>query len=201
MTHHQEFIGLISLLISLAGSGIYIASILRGQTRPHFYSHFIWAIITGIAFFAQLHDHAGPGAWAMGLTAFTCLIQALLALKFGEKNITATDRVALGTALLAIGWWAVTSDPLMAVILASLINGFAFYPTFRKSWTKPEQENLTGYNISTVKIALSIAALANFTMTTTLFAGSALVLNCVFVGMCLARRSVLAQKEAALAMS
>jgi len=187
----HELIAFVSLLISLAGSGIYIASILRGRTRPHFYSHFIWAIITGIAFFAQLHDHAGPGAWTMGLTAFTCLIQALLAMKFGEKNIAATDRFALGAALLAIGWWAATSDPLMAVILASLINGFAFYPTFRKSWMKPGQENLTGYNISSIKIALSIAALTNFTLTTTLFAASALVLNCVFVGMCMLRRRAL----------
>jgi hypothetical protein len=196
---HQEYIGFISLLISLAGSGIYIGSILRGETRPHFYSHFVWAIITGIAFFAQLHDHAGPGAWTMGLTAFTCLIQALLALKFGEKNITATDRLALGTALLAVGWWTATSDPLMAVVLASLINGFAFYPTFRKSWMKPGQENLTGYNISSVKIALSIAALTNFTLTTTFFAASALVLNCMFVGMCMARRRVLNRVATALA--
>lgn len=187
----HELIAFVSLLISLIGSGIYIASILHGQTRPHFYSHFVWAIITGIAFFAQLHDRAGPGAWTMGLTAFTCLIQALLALKFGEKNITVTDRLALGAALLAIGWWAATSDPLMAVVLASLINGFAFYPTFRKSWMKPGQENLTGYNISTLKIALSVAALTNFTATTTLFAASALILNCIFVGMCVLRRNIL----------
>lgn len=127
----------------------------------------------------------------MGVTAFTCLVQALLALKFGEKNITATDRFALAIALLAIAWWTATSEPLMAVVLSSLINCFAFYPTFRKSWMKPGQENLMGYNISTIKIALSIAALTNFTLTTTLFAVSSLILNCVFVGMCLARRRVL----------
>jgi hypothetical protein len=187
----ETLVGLAAVVISLTGSGVYMASVLRGQTKPHFYSHFIWAVITGIAFFAQLHDHAGPGAWTMGVTALTCLMQAGLALRFGEKHITATDRVALGVALLAIAWWAAAHDPLMSVVLASLINAVAFYPTFRKSWMKPEEENLTGYNISTVKIALSIAALTNFTPTTTLYAGSALVLNCLFVGMCAVRRRAL----------
>ncbi len=134
------FFGLVALGISLSGSTIYIASIFRGQTKPHFYTHLIWGIITVIAFFAQLHDHAGPGSWTTGITALACLLQAGLALKYGEKNITRSDQAALLVSLLAVASWVVTKDPLISVILASIINAVAFYPTFRKSWQKPWQE-------------------------------------------------------------
>jgi hypothetical protein len=188
--------GIAALLISLWGSALYIRSILRGETKPHLYTHLAWGIITAIAFFAQLHDHAGPGAWAIGVTAAACLSQAALALKYGEKDITPRDHIALGISLLAILSWVVTQDPLLSVILACVVDLVAYYPTFRKSWRKPWDENLTAYNIANVKLALSLVALTNVTLVTTLYPAVGLGANLVFVAVCLLRRKTLAPVNA-----
>lgn len=191
MPYFHEFFGLISFLIGATGYAIYIRSILRGHTKPHIYTHLIWAIVTGIAFGAQIYDHAGPGAWVMGFSAFACLSQAILAIKYGEKNITRGDKIALAAALLAIMPWVLTDNPLWSVILVSLIDAIAFYPTFRKSWSKPWEENLTAYNLANLKFILSLIAITNFTVVTTLYALTVIVLNGLFVVMCLIRRQSL----------
>lgn len=197
MTSYQEIFGLASFAISLWGSTVYITSIFRGETKPHVYTHLVWGIVTAIAFFAQVFGNAGPGAWATGLTAATCLFQSGLALKYGEKSITQTDKFALLTAGVAIAAWVVTKDPLLSVILSSLINLVAFYPTCRKSWLKPREENLTAYNIANIKIALSIVAITNFTMVTMIYPITCIVVNVAFVALCLWRRQVLSSSVAA----
>jgi hypothetical protein len=184
----QQAVGIAALLISLAGSAVYIRSILRGETKPHLYTHLAWGIITAIAFFAQVSDNAGPGAWAIGVTAAACLLQAALALKYDEMDITPRDHVALGISLLAIVSWVVTKDPLLSVILACVVDLVAYYPTFRKSWLKPWEENLAAYHIANVKLALSLAALANVTLVTALYPAVGLAANLVFVATCLLRR-------------
>lgn len=191
MILYHEFFGLAAFAISLWGSAVYIASIFKGETKPHVYTHLVWGIITAIAFFAQVYDNAGPGSWAIGLTAAACLFQAGLALKYGEKNITLTDKAALVTAFMAIAAWVITRDPLLSVILASIIDVVAFYPTFRKSWIKPWEENLAAYNIANVKLVLSLVAITNVTLTTTLYPVVGFAVNALFVVVCLWRRQSL----------
>jgi hypothetical protein len=191
--YHQIF-GLASFLIGLWGTTVYITSIYRGETRPHVYTHLVWGLISAIAFFAQVYDDAGAGSWAIGLTAAACLFQSGLALKYGEKNITPTDKIALATALVAIAAWIITKNPLLSVILASAIDVVAFYPTFRKSWTKPWEENLAAYNIANVKLALSIVAIGHFSLVTTLFPAFCLGINLAFVGWCLWRRQAIVSR-------
>jgi hypothetical protein len=183
--------GFVALGIGLWGTTVYITSIFRGQTRPHVYTHLVWGIISAIAFFAQVYDNAGPGSWAIGLTAVACLSQSGLALKFGEKNITLTDKIALLTSFVAIAAWVITKDPLLSVILASLIDVVAFYPTFRKSWTKPWEENLAAYNIANIKLGLSIIAITHLSMTTVFYPAFCLAVNALFVFGCLWRRQAL----------
>ena len=194
MNLYHELFGLVALCISLWGSAVYIASIFRGETKPHVYTHLVWGIVTAIAFFAQVYDDAGPGSWAIGVTAAACLFQAGLALKYGEKNITLTDKAALVTSLAAILAWVVTKDPLLSVILASIIDVIAFYPTFRKSWTKPWEENLAAYNIANVKLLLSLIAITHITLTTTLYPVVGFAVNALFVVGCLWRRQSLTSR-------
>lgn len=197
MTVH-EFFGLAALLMGLSGYVVYIRSILRGHTRPHIFTHLVWGTIALIAFAAQIHDNAGPGAWVMGLSAFCCLVQAALALKYGDREITRGDKIALIASLSAIIPWLLTKDPLGSVILIAIIDAVAFYPTIRKSWRKPWDENLTAYNMASLKFALSLLAMANFTIVTTLYAITVIVLNSSFALMCLIRRQSLPKAARAI---
>ncbi len=196
MATYQEIFGLAAFLIGLWGTTVYILSIFRGETRPHFYTHLVWGLVTLIAFLGQLADHAGPGAWALGITAAACLFQATLALKWGEKNITRGDKLSLVAAFVAVVPWVLTDDPLLSVVLASIISCVAFYPTIRKSWTKPSEENLAAYMIANVKLGLSLVALTNFTVTTLVYPVSSIVINTAFVVLCVYRRGALAPSTA-----
>ncbi len=190
----NELIGMLSLLVGLAGTGIYIASILRGQTRPHLFTWLVWFILTVIGYLAQLHDDRGPGTWVMGVTALCALAIVALSLKYGEKNRTRGDWIALALSLTAIIPWLLTKDPLGSVLMISVIDLVAFYPTFRKSWLKPHEENLTGYVFANAKYLLGMAALNAYTLNTTLYAATIIAANAAFILMCLWRRHMLKEK-------
>lgn len=191
MFDFQNIVAITAVLLSFLGSGIYIFSIFKGKTRPHFYTHFVWAILTFIAFFAQVHDGGGAGAWATGATALTILATAILALKYGTKDITRSDKISLVAALLAIIPWLLTDNPLWSVILVTLIDMLAYYPTLRKSWNKPDEENLTSYTLGAIKFGLSVAALSNFTFITTLYPVAIILANIVLISICVWRKKVI----------
>ena len=187
----QEIFGVISVVISFSATVFYVVSIFRGQTKPHLFTWIVWTILPAIGFFAQRHDDAGAGSWASGLTAIDCFFITLLALKYGEKHFTRSDKIAFAASLSAIIPWVLTKDPLGSVILISLIDLVAFYPTFRKSWAKPREENLTTYAVASAMMVFSLLAMEAFTVTTLLYPAAFASGNLVFVVFCLWRRRVL----------
>lgn len=185
---YQEILGAIAFVISLWGTFIYIRSILRGHTKPHLYTWTVFSVLTCIAFIAQLSDNAGPGAWMMGATALSCFATALLSLKFGTKQHTKSDKIALFASLSAIIPWLMTKDPLLSVIMISLIDGIAMLPTIRKSWNNPYQENLPTYWIANLKNVIALFALTNFSMVTSLYMISIMLVNTALIAVCVYRR-------------
>lgn len=184
----QSIITAFGIILSFLGSAIYIKSIINGKTKPHFYTHFVWAILTFIAFYAQIVDKGGIGSWITGVTTLTILFTALLALKFGTKDVTKSDKIILAATLLAIIPWLMTSNPLWSVIMVTLIDVVAYYPTIRKSWHKPHEEALMSYTIGAIKFLLSILALENITIITALYPLAIVTANTFLISMCLWRR-------------
>lgn len=165
----KEIIGAISVLLTVVGYSFYFRSIFRGETKPHVFSWIIWGIVNGIVFLGQSVDGAGAGAWVAGVTSVLCFAIVFLGLRQGDKNITRSDWIAFIGALSTIPVWYFTKDPLGAIVLATLIDVLGCYPTFRKSWTRPQDENLTMWSISAVRSGLSFFALENYTWVTALF--------------------------------
>lgn len=187
----EEYLGAIAFLMGLVGAVMYLRTVMMRITVPHLYTWLVFAILTTIGFFAQISDNAGPGAWMMGITALSCGSIALLSFKYGEQNITPSDKIALILSLIAIVPWLLTEDPLLSVILISLIDGVAMYPTLRKSWNKPHAENLKTFMIANVKTLISLFALTNVTMVTVLYPLSIVAVNTVLITLCLYRRQAL----------
>src|SRR3990167_9255905 len=127
------YLGILATLIAIYAYIPYFRNIFRGKTKPHAFSWFVWFLLTAIAFFAQVSDNAGPGAWVTGFTAVICFVIFIFGLKRGEKDIVWIDWLSLVGALLALGLWAITNEPLLSVILITLIDALGFVPTFRKS--------------------------------------------------------------------
>lgn len=194
MLNLKIILGILATIVGLVGYVPYFQDIFKGKTKPHVFSWFIWALLTGIAFFAQVVSDAGPGAWVTGVTAFICLIISILALKNGEKEITKTDWFCFIGALVGIVVWIKTSNPLFAVILVTLVDAIAYIPTFRKSYYKPFEETLIEYELASLKFVIALFALQSFTLITTLYPLSLVITNGLFSIMTIVRRKQLAPK-------
>ena len=191
MTSNETSWGLASLVLTTIQYIPYFRGIFTGRVKPHVFSWLVWALPAGITFFAQIAKGAGAGAWATGYTTLLCIAVFILSLSRGEKKIVLLDWVTLFCALLAIAVWAMTDDPLGAVILATIANGLGFIPTVRKSIEKPYEESIISYCFSTTKWFCSIIAAQSMTVTTLLFPIASVIMALAFTGFVLMRRDQL----------
>jgi hypothetical protein len=187
-------IAAVSIVMTLAGYFYYFRDIFRGITKPHAYSWLIWGLLTAIAFVGQLSDDGGPGSYVTGVTAAVSFGVFFLALRIGEKEITRSDKLFLTAALLALIPWLLLKDPVLSVVLITIIDLLGFLPTIRKSFYKPHEETLALYVLAGLKFALAIVALSTYTLTTWLYPASLVVTNLCFVAMLVIRRKQLAAR-------
>lgn len=192
----KVFCGLASVVLQVCSRGVYFNSIFRGRTRPHAFSWLIWAAISGIGFAAQVAEGAGPGSWARGFSAATCLMLAVLGYYKGEKNITRGDWVTLAVAFSAIPLWVITKTPVWSVFIVCIIDTIGYAPTLRKSWAKPGEETPYSYFISTACAACAILAVDNYTLSTWLYSAVLVVTNSAMGAVILARRAALRAEAA-----
>jgi hypothetical protein len=148
----------------------YIRSILLGHTKPHVFSWVIWAIGTFTVFLAQLAGGAGIGAWPIGLSGLlTGYVAVLSWLKRSDLSVTPFDWVCLLASFLAVPLWAVTSNPLWAVLILTGIDLIGFGPTIRKAHLKPHEDRIWFYLVGALRNGLVVAALERYTPTTVAF--------------------------------
>lgn len=181
-------LGILAIAIGIYSYIPYFRDIVSGKTKPHAFTWFVWFLLTSIAFFAQLSDGGGAGSWVTGFTALVSLLVTVIALRVGRQNIVKIDWLFLAGSLFSLVLWFFSKDPTWSMVLITIIDALAFLPTFRKSYTKPDEETLLTYALSAVKFAIGIAALNAFSLTTVLYPVSLVVTNGLFVMMVVIRR-------------
>jgi len=193
MVLYQIILGYSATLLALISFVPYFRDIFRGKTKPHVFTWFVWGLLTGTAFFVQISEGAGIGAWVTGIESLGCFAITVLALWHGEKNITRVDWVCFVAALGGIVLWKLTDNPLLAIILIALVDILAFIPTFRKAYYKPQEETVSQFSLSAMKWVLGIAALESFALTIWLYPAVLVFLDSSLVIMLLVRRKQLAK--------
>lgn len=188
--HYKIILGALAVIVGVIGFVPYYLDIFKGKTKPHTFSWLGWTIMESIGFFAQISQHAGPGAWVTGTNMFLTLGIVVLSFRYGEKNIKILDWIAFTTGLIGIVLWQITKNPLSAVVLITLADALMFVPTFRKAFHKPQEETLFEYLSSCVKWILGIGALQTYSPVTWLYPGSLILSNGIFVSMLLWRRKI-----------
>ncbi len=174
----------------------YIRSIIKGAVKPHVFSWVIWGTTTFVVFLAQLQDNGGVGAWPIGVSGVITISIALLAyMKRRDISITRTDWIFFISAMSSLPIWYLTSDPLWAVVVLTIVDVLGFGPTIRKSYDHPFSESLLFFSIFTARNLFVIMALENYSVTTVLFP-SVIAIACILLMMMIAyRRSVIMVKE------
>lgn len=184
-----EIIGIISVLLAVVSYGLYIFNTVKGRTRPHAMTWLIWGGLNGFVFFEQVAAGAGAGAWVTGGAAIANAFIFLLALHYGERNITRFDWFVLGLVGLLLLIWARIQDPTLSVLLAVTIFLAGFIPTLVKASKNAFEETALTYALNGTKFFLSFLALSTVTVVTAVYPLTLFVVNVGFaVYLVLARR-------------
>lgn len=184
----KEILGVIAVLLTFVGYIPYIRDTVKGKTTPYIYTWFIWGLVTAIAFGLQISDKAGPGAFTTLAAAIVCFIIFGFGMRQGKKDITKSDTVFFILSLFALVLWLFAKQPVLSVILVSIIDMLGFIPTIRKSWKKPHEETLISYVTNTFRFCLALFALQRYTLITTLYPATWIVANGLFSVFLILRR-------------
>jgi len=158
-----------SSLIILLSFIPYIRDILNKKTEPHTYSWLIWGILQVIAAVAQVKNGAGYGSWSSIIISIICFLIVLLSLKNGLKNITKFDSFCLILSLVVIVVYIMIKNPVWAILMAIGINLMGLLPTLIKVYKKPQSETPETFAMGVIATFLSLLALQNYTLVTTLY--------------------------------
>lgn len=89
----KEIIGVIAVLLAFISYAPYIRDVIKGQTKPHVYSWFVWGFVSLIIFALQLSDGGGMGSYVTLSGAVIALLIFVLGMRNGKRDITMTDTV------------------------------------------------------------------------------------------------------------
>jgi hypothetical protein len=151
-----------------------ILATVRGEQRPSRVSFFMWTTEGAIAFASSAAAGAGLGALLVSGAAVVVLASTLVATfvpQLRGRHIAVApapwwqawvDRLCLTICVLAlVGWW-VTSNPLVALILAIVTDGVACIPTLLRAW-RGEEDWFT-YLGFTINAGCAFAVITDWSM-------------------------------------
>jgi hypothetical protein len=184
----KYIIGAIAVILTFVGYVPYLRDTVRGKTKPHVYSWFLWGFVTLIAFGLQFSGKGGVGSLVTLAAALISFVVFFLGMRNGDKDIAKSDTVFFVVALVATALWVFAKQPVVSVILISSVEMLGFIPTIRKSWHNPYTETLFTYSLNTFRHGLSIIALQNYSIVTLLYPITWTIANGLFSVMLIVRR-------------
>jgi len=184
----DNILGQVSILLSIVAYIWYFRAMLRGETKPHAFSRFVRAIMTGTAFFAQRTQTHEIGTWVLWMSSVMCLSIAWYGWWRYKIVIEKIDWLYFVCALLGIGAWYITKTPLWSVIIISITDLLAFLPTFRKVRSDPQGESVWVYGLSALKFIFALWSFESFSLVVRLYPMYLVCANTSFVVYALVRR-------------
>ena len=167
----------LAAILAVGGTVPYIIDTLKGRSQPHIYTWFIWLVTVGTAAFVSLEGGGGAAAYALFVSLAVVTTVFLLSLRYGTKNITRSDTAALVAAfVMVIVWWQLES-PLLAVLMATAIDGVGYIPTYRKSYEEPWSETKVFWLISALSGVFALLAIDSYNLLTVTYLVAIMILN------------------------
>lgn len=149
----------LSWIFAIIFQMVYLLSVLKWETKPHTFTMFLYAILTGILLYLQVLNSGGYGSIYLGITFIFCCLFFILSFRYGFKEITWSDKISLFLAILWIWLWLLYKNPFYSVVLFIVVDIFSTYPTLRKTYFYPYTENQYVYLIELVWISFSLLAI------------------------------------------
>ncbi len=186
MIQNVVFIGAI---VQLVGISVYIREIIRGNTKPNKISWLMWAITPFIATAAAISDGVRWATLPVFMAGFTALLVFFISFVNPKAywKLETFDYICGACSILALALWAITKEPLVAIIFSIISYMFGAIPTITKAWRYPETESIWTYiaglfNAVTCFFALKIFSIAELAFPVYLVLESGLFVALIYRG-------------------
>ena len=116
--------GVLAGVVGVVDTVPYVRDIVRGTTRPHRGTWFIWGVLAIVVCVSQRADGASWSLVMAGTQAVLTTFIFVLAIRRGEGGLSATDGLLIAIAAGGMAAWVVVDEPLIptaCVIAADLI--------------------------------------------------------------------------------
>ncbi|MFA5358672.1 MAG: hypothetical protein WC310_02550 [Patescibacteria group bacterium] len=142
-----QYLIFIAAIVQLMGSLLYVKETLKGKNKPNKITWLIWSLAPFIGTAAAMSNGVG---WAVlpvfmsGFGPFLIFISSFYNPQSYWK-LGFFDYVCGALAILALVLWAITKQPIAAILLAITSDVLAAIPTVIKTWRYPETETVQPY--------------------------------------------------------
>jgi ADP-ribose pyrophosphatase YjhB (NUDIX family) len=181
-------LAIFSTILVLFAYAPYFKDIFAGKSKPHLYTWLIWAITQGTATVALLYGGGRFGSISLIVGTILVLAILILSFRFGTKDITKADTASLFVALVAVVIWWIFNDPVISLLMVTIIDAIGFIPTIRKTHKDPQSETISFWVVMIVVDILSIVANAEYNFLTVTYLAMLAVGNLIVAVICLLGR-------------
>ena len=150
--------GVLAGVVGVVDTVPYVRDIVRGTTRPHRGTWFIWGMLAIVVCVSQRADGASWSLVMAGTQAVLTSLIFVLAIRRGEGGLSATDGLLIAIAAGGMAAWVVVDEPLIAtacVIAADLIAAAMMVPKVHRD---PGSETLMTFALAGAGGALGAGA-------------------------------------------
>ena len=169
--------GILAVGVAVADTIPYVRDILRGTTRPHRGTWFIWGILAIVVTLSQRSDGASWSVLVAAAQAGLTVAVFVLSIRRGEGGFSSVDGVMFAIAACGVAGWAVAGEPIVAtvcVIVADLVAATMMMP---KTYRDPGSETLSTFGLASLSGALAVCAVGHVDVALLLYPGYLCVVN------------------------
>lgn len=152
-------------VINFVGGLSYVRAIFNGEATPNRVTWLLWAFVPLIAGLAQLRSGVGISTLVVMSVGASpaCVVLASFVVHKGSWQLGPFDYICGACALAALALWAVTGDPVTAIVLSILGDAAAALPTLRKAWLAPATEDRPAYLLALIGMILGLLSVQEAT--------------------------------------
>ena len=181
-------LSLFATLLSVVAFFPYLRDMFLRKTTPHLYTWLIWGITQGTAVFGMIAGGGAVASISFAVATVLVLFVCICSLWYGTKHITRPDTVLLFVALGAIALWWFLDNPLLSVILVTVVDLIGYVPSIKKAYKEPQSETLSTWVLFSVSNVFAVLALSEFNFLTLTYITAVTIGNIAIVGVLTYRR-------------
>ncbi|NMB70226.1 hypothetical protein GYA27_03445, partial [candidate division WWE3 bacterium] len=172
---------LMSTVIALYAYAGYFLAILNGKAKPHRTTRFVILLISALVTLSLFAQGNTVAIWLSGVFTVCSLIIFLLSIKYGYGGFSKNDILCFSVAIIGIGLWKFTNNPVIGLFSSITADFIGFVPTVIKSYKYPETETWQFFFLGACSSAFNMLATKRWYLTDYVYPLYIIIINSVVV--------------------